>query len=55
MGIEGERMKCKFCLKECRIIAVLPGMNEKEEYAKIELPLCGYHLNELRYVLCGGD
>ena len=54
-GKEGGRVKCKFCLKECRIIAVLPGMNEKEEFAKIELPLCGYHLDELRYVLCGGD
>ena len=48
-------MKCKFCLKECMIIAVLPGMDEKEEYAKIQLPLCSYHLDELRYVLCGGD
>ena len=48
-------MKCKFCLKECMIIAVLPGKNEKEEFIKIELPLCGYHLDELRYVLCGGD
>jgi len=48
-------MKCKFCRTECRIIAVLPGLNEKEEFAKIELPLCGYHLDELRYVLCGGD
>ena len=37
------------------IIAVLPGKNEKEEFIKIELPLCSYHLNELRYVLCGGD
>ena len=55
VGKEGGRVKCKFCLKECRIIAVLPGMNEKEEYAKIELPLCSYHLDELRYVLCGGD
>ena len=54
-GKEGGRVKCKFCLKQCRIIAVLPGMDEKEEFIKIELPLCGYHLNDLRYVLCGGD
>ena len=54
-GKEGGRVKCKFCRTECRIIAVLPGMNEKEDFAKIELPLCTYHLNELRYVLCGGD